>query len=189
MLLILIIGCKPKPQPTVIQTENKLQEPDKTDSQLQEPKEKTAQPPLTTTITPARDITGNWQGSITFTNNCPNPSCRYKGRMTPPSLTMTLAQTGNQATGAVTVNFANFEIEELISGQGCGTFAQLVQQGAVSQSQINNGIVSSSRFTFTDIGGNNWDLRLTTDLLQGVITSKTPGCMGIKSTEVRLMRQ
>lgn len=148
-----------------------------------------AKKPLTTTISPARDLTGNWAGSITFTNNCPNPSCRYIGRMTPPSIAMTLTQNGNAVQGTVDINFANFEIQELVQGQGCGTFAQLVQQGTVSQSAINNGVVSSSRFTFTDIGGNSWDLHFTSDLLQGTISNNDPGCMGIKSEKVSLSRQ
>ncbi len=170
MLLVLILGCKPGSEP---------QQPIVPDEPQQ----------LTTTITPARDLTGNWEGSIIFTNNCPNPACRYKGRMIPPSLTMNLVQNGNQVAGVVTVNFANFEIEELVSGQDCGTFEELVRQGAVSPSQINKGVISSSRFTFTDVGDNNWDLSLTTDLLRGTITSSVPGCMGITSTEVRLSRR
>ena len=180
ILLILLLGCKPiqEPQQPVVQTEP-TQEPQQADERQQ----------LTTTITPARDLTGNWEGSIIFTNNCPNPACRYQGRMMPPSLTMNLVQNGNQVAGTVTVNFANFEIEELISGQSCGTFEELIRQGTVSQSQINDGVISSSRFTFTDVGDNNWDLSLTTDLLQGTITSKVPGCMGIKSTDVRLSRR
>lgn len=144
---------------------------------------------MTSTLSPAVVLTGNWAGSLTFTNNCPNPACRYQGRMNPPSITMQLQQNGNAVAGAVTVNFAHFEIEELVPGMECGTFQQLVQQGAQSQSPIQNGVISSSRFTFTDIGGNNWDLRVTNDQIQGTISNNEPGCMGIQSNTVALTRQ
>ena len=191
-VLLLLVSCaKPEPpsEPTrpVIEEPPAEETPEPEPEVAVEPKQPVAKP-LTQTISPARDLTGNWAGSITFTNNCANPSCKYIGKMSPPALTMNLQQNGNQVVGGVTVDFANFEIEELIPGQGCGTFAQLVNQGAVSVSPINNGVVSASRFTFNDVGGNVWSLQLTTDLLQGIISSNAPGCMGIKSDKVSLRR-
>lgn len=102
---------------------------------------------------------------------------------------MELQQNENDVVGNVTIHFANFEIIELVEGQGCGTFAQMVQQGAVSLSPIANGVISSSKLTFEDVGGNFWELGVTSDLLQGTISSDTPGCMGIMSRDVKLSRQ
>lgn len=141
---------------------------------------------LTSTISPARDLTGNWQGSMTFTNNCPNPACRYKGRMVPPSITMNLQQNGNVVIGAATMDTRNFTVEELVPGMQCATFLAAL---GVATSNINNGVISSSRFTFTDDGGNFWSLNLTTDLLQGTISNNDPGCMGLSSNNVSLSRQ
>ena len=144
---------------------------------------------LTTTLPPARDITGTWEGSVEFTNNCPNPACRYIGKMKPPSLIMNLQQNGSNVAGNIILDFANFEIEELVPGMNCGTFQQMVNQGIRIPSPINKGTVSSSKFTFTDVGDNFWELMLTTDLLQGTITNNEPGCMGITSHKVKLSRK
>ncbi len=180
-----------EPSQQIIQPEESIQEPTKPDTEEEQDAEDEdfEIPRITSTITPARDITGNWAGSLTFTNNCPNPSCRYIGRLNPSSVTMNLAQNGNIVAGAVTINFANFEIEELIPGLECGTFQALVQAGIQSQSVIINGVISSSEFTFTDVGGNFWELGVTTDTLQGTISNKEPGCSGIQSDEVILRRQ
>ncbi|MBW3014746.1 hypothetical protein KY335_05930, partial [Candidatus Woesearchaeota archaeon] len=148
-----------------------------------------APPRQTTTITPARDLTGTWEGSVEFTNNCPNPACRYIGRMVPPSLIMNLQQTGNTVAGNVIIDFANFEIEELVPGMNCGTFQQMVDNRVRIPSVIAGGTVSSSKFTFTDVGGNFWELMFTTDLLQGTIKNNEPGCMGIASNKVKLSRK
>mgnify|MGYP001594641285 CR=1 FL=1 len=155
-----------------------IQKPQQNQAVGTTPKEK-----LTSTITPARDLTGKWEGSLTFTNNCPNPACRYKGRLVPPSIAMDLQQIGNNVVGNVTLYTNNFEIEELV-GLPCPTFSEF----QTSTSQIQNGVISSSRFTFTDIGDNSWDFRLTTDLLQGIISNNDPGCLGIQSNDVSLSR-
>lgn len=188
---LLLIGCKPKEvpiepeEPEEVQPTVEPEEPIQKEPKKEPDKEEFVRPRLNANITPARDLTGNWEGSLTFTNNCPNPACLYKGRMNPPSVTMELKQNGNNVIGNVTVNFGSFEIE----GQNCATFQVLVNQGIQSISVVNNGVISSSKFTFTDVGGNFWELGLTTDLLQGTISSKVPGCMGIKSDKVKLSRK
>ena len=54
---------------------------------------------------------------------------------------------------------------------------------------IVNAVISSSRFSFTDVGGNYWELMITSDLIQGTITNNEPGCLGIESKSVKLSRQ
>ncbi len=197
LLLVLVIACRPKvPEPEPVapqQAPVAVQEPvvpqqapvPAGPAPPQQPAVPPARQQLTTTITPARDLTGQWQGSFTFTNNCPNPACRYKGRLVPPSVALNLVQNGDQVAGAITVDFNQFEIDELV-GMPCPTFREA---GGVQQTQIFGGTVSSSRFTFQDVGGNTWDLMLTTDLLKGTVSNNDPGCMGIQSDDVALMRQ
>ena len=189
--LILITACAPRQPEERAPTQAPIQAPIEAPTQAP-PEEAQAgvqqQQKLTTTISPAVDVTGNWAGSLVFTNNCPNPACRYTGRLVPPSITMNLAQNGNNVNGAVTVHFANFEIEELVEGQVCGTFQQLIQQQVVSQSPI-QGTISSSRLTFADVGGNVWELMVTSDLMQGTISNTEPGCLGIQSNDVKMSRQ
>ncbi|MCK4670225.1 MAG: hypothetical protein KAT43_03400 [Nanoarchaeota archaeon] len=184
ILSIFLTACAPEAP-----IEDSVQEP--VEDQAQEPEaapEPAPQPRMTSTIAPARDLTGTWKGSITFTNNCANPACRYIGKVNPPSIIMNLQQNGNNVAGNVILDFANFEIEELVEGMGCDTFAQMVDQGARIPSPV-AGTVSSSKFTFTDVGGNFWELMLTTDLMQGTIKNDAPGCMGIESNNVKLSRK
>ena len=117
-------------------------------------------------LSPAGDLTGTWTGSATITNNCVNPACRWSGG----SISMSLVQTGNNVTGTVTMNLPQGQV--LVAGATCGPLT--------GTSAISGGTISSSRFTFTDLGGNFWDLRLTTDLLQGTISNSALGCLGIK---------
>lgn len=198
VFLIFIIACAPRqadgqpPAQAPIEQQGQPTQPAPNDGLPTQPAQPALPTPpgekLTTAISPAVDVTGNWEGSIVFTNNCPNPACRYRGRLLPPSITMNLAQNGNNVNGAVTITFANFDIEELVEEQACGTFQQLVQQGAVSQSPI-QGTISSSRLTFVDVGGNVWELMMTSDLMQGTVSNAEPGCSGIRSDDVKLSRQ
>lgn len=204
LLIVLLIACRPKvpaapqqapipvPEPVVPQQAPAAQGPIAPQQAPvpaePAPPQQAAVPParqrLTTTITPARDLTGQWTGSFTFTNNCPNPACRYQGRLVPPSLALNLVQNGNQVAGAITVDFNQFAVEELV-GMPCPTFREA---GGVQQTQLVGGTVSSSRFTFQDVGGNTWDLMLITDLLKGTVSNNNPGCMGIQSSDVSLSR-
>ncbi len=129
-------------------------------------------------LSPARDLTGSWAGSAMITGNCANPVCSWSGGLNPPSVTMSLVQTGNDVTGTVTMNLPTGQV--LVPGNTCGPLT--------GTSAISGGTVSSSRFTFTDIGGNFWSLNLTTDLLQGQISNSASGCLNIEGT-VSLSRQ
>ena len=144
----------------------------------------TATPSLNPTLQPAGDLNGRWEGSITFTNNCANPACRYTGRMNPPSLVMQLQQNGGRVTGTVTIYPQNFDVQELVAGQGCAAF----RSSGVSTTQVNNGVYSASRFTFTDSAGNAWSLNAISSGLQGTVSSNVAGCLGISSKKVALTR-
>ncbi len=123
-------------------------------------------------LSPAGDLTGSWAGSATITNNCVNPACRWSGGLNPPSITMSLVQTGNDVTGTVTMNLPAGQV--LVAGATCGPLT--------GTSAISGGTVSSSRFTFTDVGGNFWDLSLITGSLGGQISNSASGCFGIEGT-------
>ena len=126
------------------------------------------------------NITGTWEGSGSFTNNCVNPACRYAGSMNPPSVSLVLQQNGNTVTGTVTINIPQSQVQTLISGQDCSALS--------ASGQIINSAISSSRFTFTDPGGNLWSLNIIGNGLQGVVTSDQIGCLGLAG-QVSLVRK
>jgi|GEM_PF-5537772 len=121
-------------------------------------------------------ISGTWEGSGTFTNggiDCTNPACRYVGTMNPPSVVLELQQNGNYVFGTVTINIPDSQVQELVSGAGCTGFDNSV-------SDINNGILSSTRLTFMDDGGNIWTLNFLSDNCQGTVGSNAIGCTGLQ---------
>ncbi|MCX6666388.1 MAG: zinc-ribbon domain-containing protein [Euryarchaeota archaeon] len=132
-------------------------------------------------ISPMGGLSGTWEGSGTFTNNCQNPACRYVGTMNPPSVFLQLQQNGNSVYGTVTINIPQSQVQTLISGQGCSGFDH-------SQSQIYNGVISGSRLTFADLGGNIWSLNILSDNLQGVVGNSMSGCLGLQG-DVSLSRK
>lgn len=117
------------------------------------------------------NLAGTWEGSGTFTNNCANPACRYAGSMNPPSVSLVLQQEGITVTGTVSINIPQYQVQTLIAGQDC--------QGLSATGQIINGVITSSRLTFTDPGGNLWSLNVVGNGLQGVVTNNQPGCLGL----------
>ncbi len=131
-------------------------------------------------VSPARNLTGQWSGSFTFTNNCPNPAYQYIGKKNPPSLTMNLKQNGNIVTGTVTIHSDNLVAKQFVSGM------ENPFKGDAT-SNVFNGTISSSHFTFSDEGGNMWSLNLSNDLLKGIISNNQPGCLGIQSSDVSLL--
>lgn len=132
-------------------------------------------------LSPEGGLTGTWVGSGTFTNNCDNPACRYVGTLNPPSVTLELQQNENYVFGTVTINIPDSQVQSLIAGQGCTGFNNSV-------SEIYNGVVSGTRFTFADSGGNIWSFNILSDNLQGVVGNNEPGCLGLQG-EVSLQKQ
>ena len=134
---------------------------------------------LTSTLSPARNLTGRWEGSATFTQDCQqlNTVCTYSKSANPPNVILQLNQNGNTVTGTWTW------------GKG-GVTAQPADKcdvGSNVTSPISNGTVSSSRFTFDDVGGNHWSLNLTSDQLQGTVTP-TKACQ-FSSKDVAVFRK
>jgi endogenous inhibitor of DNA gyrase (YacG/DUF329 family) len=123
-------------------------------------------------ISPMDGLSGTWEGSGTFTNNCDNPACEYVGTMNPPSVILQLQQNGNMVFGTVTINIPQSQVQELL-GQPCYGFDNSV-------SDINNGILSSTRLTFMDDGGNIWTLNFLSDNCQGTVGSNAIGCTGLQ---------
>ena len=135
-------------------------------------------------ISPMGGVSGTWVGSGTFTNagvDCSNPACRYVGTMNPPSVILQLQQNGNYVFGTVTINIPDSQVQDLVSGMGCTGFDNSV-------SDINNGILSSTRLTFMDDGGNIWSLQFTGVNCQGTVGSNAIGCTGLAG-DVTLQKQ
>lgn len=135
-------------------------------------------PTLTGTLPPARDLTGDWAGTATIQSNCANPNCIWPNTAT--HVNMHLVQTGNRVTGTVTTNFPTVR-PRLNPRLTCPS-------GQVT-TQILNGVVSSSRLTFTDRGGNSWSLSFTGNTMGGTISNRAAGCNNIQSNNVALSRR
>lgn len=140
-------------------------------------------PKQTSTITPAGDITGTWVGGGSFTNNCENAMCFWTA-----DITMQLAQNGNDVAGTVTLHLRNGKCRFT----NCEAATDCPEIGP-SVSPIINGKVSSSKFWFTDSGGNFWELSYLTGLLNvmgrpGTVTNSAPNCNGIQSSDILLNR-
>lgn len=124
-------------------------------------------------ISPMGSLSGTWEGSGTFTNNCENPACEYVGTMNPPSVILQLQQNGNYVFGTITINIPQSQVQTLIPGQGCTGFDNSV-------SDIYNGVLSGNRLTFADLGGNIWTLNFLNDNCQGTVGSNALGCTGLQ---------
>ena len=112
-------------------------------------------PRLMAQLTPARDLTGTWVGSGTFTNDWRGWRCEYAGSMIPRSVVMGLGQAGTRVEGWVTVDVAS-------QGSGCPLLRK--------KYTIADGTVSATGLSFSDPAGHRWTLSFTTDLLQGTVT-------------------
>lgn len=117
-------------------------------------------------------LSGTWEGSGIFTNNCDNPACKYVGTMNPPSVILQLQQDGNYVFGTITRNIPQSQVTELL-GQPCYGFDNSV-------SDIYNGVLSGNRLTFVDIGENIWTLNFLNDNCQGTVDSNAIGCTGLQ---------
>ncbi|DAC72806.1 MAG TPA: hypothetical protein DSN98_03225 [Thermoplasmata archaeon] len=126
-------------------------------------------------LSPTGSLSGGWEGSGTFTNNCDNPACRYVGTLNPPSVILDLQQNGNMVFGTVTINIPASQVQTLIAGQGCSGFDNSV-------SEIYNGVLSGNRLTFADLGGNIWTLNFLSNNCQGTVGSNDVGCQGLQGT-------
>jgi len=121
-------------------------------------------------LSPMGSLSGTWEGSGTFTNNCDNPACEYVGTMNPPSVILQLQQNENMVFGTVTINIP--QANPLLD-QPCFGFDNSV-------SDIYNGVLSGNRLTFADIAGNIWTLNFLNNNCQGTVGSNAIGCTGLQ---------
>ncbi len=111
---------------------------------------------LTTTISPARDLTGTWQGPAQWTNNVNNPACQYEG-----TLTIRFRQKGNVLVGDYSARIT--KTEQLISSVPCSPEGE---QGTFPLT----GKVSSSEFEFA-VATILFSGTFTSDLMKGKLES------------------
>jgi hypothetical protein len=119
-------------------------------------------------------LSGTWEGSGTFTNNCDNPACAYNGGINPPSVILVLQQNGNNVFGTVTLNIPASQVQTLIPGQGCS--------GRIGTSDIYNGVLSGNRLTFADSGYNIWTINFLSNNCQGTVDNNDMSCTGLRGS-------
>ncbi len=135
-VLILISGCAPNVQDT-----------------QGEAKEKKG---LSTAITPARDLTGTWQGRATWHDNVANPACSYEGMFS-----LALTQNNNQLEGTFQTTIT--KADNLLQSVPCS------QLGAYPESAL-AGTASSATAQFS-VGTIDFSATFTTDLMEGTFES------------------
>ena len=111
---------------------------------------------LTSSITPARDLSGVWEGSGTWHDNVANPACSYEG-----VIRFNFVQTGNQLAGTFQTTIT--KADQLLQSVPCSTTGQ-------NQPVQLAGAVSSTRAQFT-AWVIDFDATFTTDLMDGTFES------------------
>ena len=118
---------------------------------------------LTTVITPARDLTGEWEGSLgsaKWRDNVVNWACSYEGY-----IHLSLRQDGNALTGTFQATIAQVILNSWNTGKVPCSLK------GVQPSAPLTGTVSSSGFTFIVANIIDFDGTFTTDLMQGTFES------------------
>ncbi len=153
ILLVLIVGisgCIQAQPPEGAETGGGAQQP--------------ADKELTTTISPARDLTGRWEGNIKWRDNVGNPACSYKG-----TIVLNFQQTGNNLAGTWQATITDF------------TQYLSVPCNPTGPTPVNNlqGTVSSSTFEFTTgLPEITFDGSFTSDLMRANFESCPGQCPG-----------
>ena len=133
------------------------------------------------------NVEGIWEGSATFTNNCENPACSYQGTLNPVSISINIIQTINLLEGTITLNLP--QGTPLIGGGSCepltGTIAIQRALSSISGTQV--------KLTQDDFFG-VWNLQISgtsgpQSTMQGTLTNSAPGCTGLQSNNVSLVRR
>src|SRR5713226_2619004 len=114
--------------------------------------------------TPApTDLTGNWAGTGTFTNEWPSSACVYEGTAA-TAVTLELSRDAGKVSGSLAIDVPS------APGSGCPALRK--------RYQIPEAQVSQSAVSFTDSGGHEWNLGLRKQFLKGLVAWKEGGRPG-----------
>lgn len=111
---------------------------------------------LDSAISPARDLTGVWEGKATWRNNVLNPACSYEG-----IISFNFAQSNNRLQGSWYTTI--IKVNQILQSVPCGS------TGRNPEATL-QGTVSSSTAKFSS-GPIDFSFTLTTDLIEGVFES------------------
>ena len=122
-------------------------------------------PKLTTTITPARDVTGRWTGSASFQENVEGAECLFQG-----TFVLNLQQQGNSVQGNFVFTETAFHetkvpTTSLIPQIGCSGPVDKTTRGSVQ------GTVSSSAIDLSIGAEKVFAGSFTTDLMKLTLTA------------------
>jgi len=168
-ILILLAGCKAREE---LKLEESFVEP------------KTFEKPISS-VPKAIDLSGHWEGSFSFTNNCENPSCKYNGKE--GSVKMDITHDLDKVSGEVVVDYTMFEAESFIGGDADEVCPTIKEFGLLKGTFNEN--YGNQRFGFMDQFSNVWDVSLKSNLLEATIDNDGPGCTGMKSRDVILSKK
>lgn len=107
--------------------------------------------PVDAQLTPQRDLSGNWIGSANLTSAWRDQRCHYRGSLN--SVQLWLQQSGDLASGGGKISIP--------LADGSPDCKPLFKMYTIS------GVVSGTRFNFSDPAGNTWRLNFTSTLLGG----------------------
>jgi hypothetical protein len=103
------------------------------------------------------DLTGNWTGTGTFTNDWPSFACVYEGTAT-TAVTLELSRDAGKVSGSLAIDIPP------PAGSACPALRKRYQ---IAEAQI-----SESTVSFTDAGGHEWNLALRKQFLKGIVARK-----------------
>lgn len=144
-------------------------------------------------LTSDTGLTGRWIGSFSFTNNCPDPVCRYRGIVEPHSVVLDLKETEDLFQDLSKVSI-QFEVDytrfkpELMDGTDGKEFCPSVKELGIMKGGFDNVIINASEFWFVDLFDNFWELEIKGDVIEGVISNDDPDCLGIESNDIELRK-
>jgi hypothetical protein len=109
------------------------------------------------------DLTGNWTGTGTFTNEWPSSACAYEGTAA-TAVSLELSRDAGKVSGSLAIDVPS------APGSGCPALRKRYQ---IPEAQVSQDAVS-----FTDSGGHEWNLGLRKQYLKGLVAWKEGGRPG-----------
>lgn len=111
---------------------------------------------LDSAISPARDLTGVWEGKATWRNNVLNPACSYEG-----IISFNFAQSNNRLQGSWYTTIT--KVNQILQSVPCGSAGR-------NPEAVLEGTISSSTAKFYS-GPIDFSATFTTDLMEGTFES------------------